>query len=408
MSTRYAGVVLAAAILAAGCNERPGPPPTAESEVAAAWGPAGAPAPTWRPGTTQPLDHLPAVRNPYAGNAAAAADGERLWNWYNCSGCHSAGAGGGMGPPLIDEQWIYGGDDARVFESIWNGRQAGMPAWAGLIPQDDVWKIVAFIREAPRQNAWPWNAGAEPSGGTVEPGTAAGVPAPASTARSSGETGEPLVVEITGRQFWWDIVYKGRQGADDARTANELHLPVGRPVRLVLRSGDQAHRFCASLVDDEVGVEPGRESRLDVQAAEPGITVGACTDFLDRPNMQMRILVVSQTPAQFEAWLAAQRLPAGEPPDAFAERGRTAFFERGCLVCHTIRGTAARGRVAPDLTHVASRRELANGVLPNRAGNLEAWIAGNETIKPGNLMPTFKELDGATLRALGRYLGSLR
>ena len=75
---------------------------------------------------------------------------------------------------------------------------------------------------------------------------------------------------------------------------------------------------------------------------------------------------------------------------------------------HTIRGTPARGRVAPDLTHVASRRQIANGVLDNRIGNYEAWIAGNESIKPGNQMPTFKELDGATLRALGSYLDSLR
>jgi cytochrome c oxidase subunit 2 len=301
-----------------------------------------------------------------------------------------------MGPPLIDPLWIYGSDDARVFESIWNGRQAGMPAWAGIIPQDDVWKIVAFIREAPPGDKWPWN------------GEAA---APASTAASSVEPAKgrgPLTVDITGRHGWWDILYRGLEGAADARTANELHLPVGRPVRLVLRSGDTAHQFCAPVVDDAIDLEAGREVRVEVQVDEPGTSIGVCRNLLGRADMPMRILIVAQPAAAFDEWLSAQRMPAPEPSEASASRGRDAFLERGCLVCHTIRGTPARGRVAPDLTHVASRRQIANGVLDNRIGNYEAWIAGNESIKPGNQMPAFKELDGATLRALGSYLDSLR
>jgi heme/copper-type cytochrome/quinol oxidase subunit 2 len=348
------------------------------------------------------------VRNPYEGNRDAVADGERLWNWYNCSGCHSAGAGGGMGPPLIDSEWIYGGDDARVFESIWNGRQAGMPAWAGLIPQDDVWKIVAFIRQAPRRDAWPWNGSTPvaPASGTSGDSTGAA----ASAGGSPSASNAPLTVEMTGRQWWWDIVYKGNERGDDARTANELHLPAGRPVRLVVRSADASFTLCAPILERDIDLEPGGQTVVDVQARDPGTSIGTCRDPFgnqQEETQRMRIQLVVQPSQEFDAWLDTQRGPATDPADEFAARGRDEFLRR-CVVCHAVRGTPARGRVAPDLTHVASRRQIANGVLGSRIGDYEAWIAGNETIKPGNLMPSFRGMDGVTLRAIGRYLGSLR
>ena len=67
--------------------------------------------------------------NPYAGNTNVLADGRRLFNWYNCSGCHGDHAGGGMGPSLRDERWLYGGTDANVAASIAQGRANGMPSW---------------------------------------------------------------------------------------------------------------------------------------------------------------------------------------------------------------------------------------------------------------------------------------
>jgi cytochrome c oxidase cbb3-type subunit 3 len=84
--------------------------------------------------------------NPYAGNTSVLADGRRLFNWYNCSGCHGDHAGGGMGPSLRDSLWYYGGDDASIFASITEGRQHGMPAWGAKVPQDQRWKIVTYIK----------------------------------------------------------------------------------------------------------------------------------------------------------------------------------------------------------------------------------------------------------------------
>jgi len=84
--------------------------------------------------------------NPYAGDPAVLSEGRRLFNWYNCSGCHGDHAGGGMGPSLRDSVWYYGGDDASIFASITEGRQHGMPAWGPKVPQDQRWKIVTYVR----------------------------------------------------------------------------------------------------------------------------------------------------------------------------------------------------------------------------------------------------------------------
>lgn len=86
------------------------------------------------------------VANPYAEDPDAIGEGERLYMWYSCGGCHGALGGGGMGPPLRDEDWIYGGDAISIFESIMEGRPEGMPTWQGKIPNDQAWKIVAYIQ----------------------------------------------------------------------------------------------------------------------------------------------------------------------------------------------------------------------------------------------------------------------
>jgi cytochrome c oxidase cbb3-type subunit 3 len=83
--------------------------------------------------------------SPYDGNAYAVNEGKRLYRWYNCSGCHSMG-GGGIGPPLMDEKTKYGSDPASLFASIMQGRPEGMPSFGGHIPEDQVWKIVAYVR----------------------------------------------------------------------------------------------------------------------------------------------------------------------------------------------------------------------------------------------------------------------
>lgn len=88
---------------------------------------------------------LPEVENPYAGDPQAIEDGKRLYGWYHCAGCHAPNAGGAYGPSLRDPYFIYGGDALSMYQSIWHGRPNGMPTWAGKIPPDEIWKIIAFI-----------------------------------------------------------------------------------------------------------------------------------------------------------------------------------------------------------------------------------------------------------------------
>ncbi|MCW5982240.1 MAG: c-type cytochrome [Bryobacteraceae bacterium] len=87
----------------------------------------------------------PRAANPYQGNAVAVSEGKRLYSWFNCTGCHFQG-GGGIGPSLMDDEWIYGGQPAQIFDTIVRGRPNGMPAWSGKIPQGDIWRIVAYVQ----------------------------------------------------------------------------------------------------------------------------------------------------------------------------------------------------------------------------------------------------------------------
>jgi cytochrome c oxidase cbb3-type subunit 3 len=87
----------------------------------------------------------PQISNPVEGNALAISEGQRLFSWYNCTGCHANG-GGAIGPPLIKDVWVYGNEPANLFDTIVKGRPNGMPSWGGKIPEYQVWRLVAWIR----------------------------------------------------------------------------------------------------------------------------------------------------------------------------------------------------------------------------------------------------------------------
>ena len=141
MCSRCLSIVAGCGLLfAAGCqreqrNLRPAP------TRLAIFGDA-APESTLLPGGSQTP---PAVVNPSYGNAYDISEGQRLYNWYNCSGCHANG-GGAIGPPLIKKEWIYGGEPANLFDTIVKGRPNGMPSWGGRIPENQIWQIVAYVR----------------------------------------------------------------------------------------------------------------------------------------------------------------------------------------------------------------------------------------------------------------------
>lgn len=219
---------------------------------------------------------------------------------------------------------------------------------------------------------------------------------------------EPLTIEVVGEQFWWRVRYLDPENPHrEFTTANEIHVPAGRPVRLLLKSRDVIHSFWVPSLHGKTDLIPGRTNDLVIQADRPGVYRGQCAEFCGIQHAKMGVLVEAHPPAEFEAWWERQLRPHAPPADTLLARGEKVFMQNGCGLCHSIRGTRAHGSVAPDLTHFGSRRTIAAGTLPNTRGHLGGWISDPQGIKPGNRMPAVP-LKGEELRALLSYLHSLQ
>jgi cytochrome c oxidase subunit II len=218
---------------------------------------------------------------------------------------------------------------------------------------------------------------------------------------------DALRVEVTGKQWWWSVRYPTDPASDVVVTANEIHVPIGRTVRLELRSSDVIHSFWVPRLHGKRDLIPGRATELRFRVDEPGVYTGQCAEFCGHQHAHMLIRVVAEEPAAFEAWRAAQRAPARAPETPEERRGHDVFLSRSCALCHAIRGTDAGGQMGPDLTHLASRESIAAGTLPNRPGHLAGWIMDAQAVKPGTRMPA-NPLPGPELQALLAYLRSLR
>ena len=204
---------------------------------------------------------------------------------------------------------------------------------------------------------------------------------------TSAPAGASLDIEVTANQWWWQIRYLDADPSRSFITANEIHVPVGTPVNLSLRSQDVIHSFWVPNLAGKQDLIPGRENTLVFTAEREGVYRGQCAEFCGLQHANMAIEVVAEPAQAFAAWREAQLEPAQEPADEEAKRGRDTFLASACVMCHSIRGTPAGGRTAPDLTHLASRRFIAAGTLLMSRGNLGAWIADPQTLKPGNHMP---------------------
>lgn len=215
-----------------------------------------------------------------------------------------------------------------------------------------------------------------------------------------------LVVDVVGKQWWWELRYRDPDPAKPFVTANELHVPVGRRVELHLLSGDVIHSFWVPQLQGKTDHIPGRRNVTWIQADRPGVYGGRCAEYCGLQHARMELLVVAQPPEEYERWAERQRGPAAEPADSLARRDREAFLASGCVLCHAVRGTPAGGVLGPDLTHVASRRTLAAGTLPNTAGHLAAWIADPQSLKPGSRMPRVP-LPPEQFHSIRRYLMTL-
>lgn len=215
-----------------------------------------------------------------------------------------------------------------------------------------------------------------------------------------------LRISVTGERWWWRVHYRTADGREVA-LANELRLPQGQAVEVELRSPEVVHSFWVPSLAGKLDMIPGRVNRLVLEPSRLGRFRGQCAEFCGTGHANMAFIVEVLPAADFSSWLAAQAAPARPPSSAAAERGEHLFLQRGCALCHSVRGTAARGSVGPDLTHVGSRHTLAAGVLPREPQAFVRWIAGAERIKPGTRMPSY-DLPEEELVAMARYLEGLQ
>jgi cytochrome c oxidase subunit 2 len=220
---------------------------------------------------------------------------------------------------------------------------------------------------------------------------------------------DALRIHVIGKQWWWEVRYEQNDGRyADVVVANELHIPVNRPVDIFLTTDDVIHSFWVPSLAGKVDMIPGRINHLQVNTQEPGIYRGQCAEFCGAQHALMAFHVIAEPQDRFEAWLSLQSQAADIPTDPDISRGRELFFRGGCATCHAIRGTEANGRLGPDLTHIGSRHSLAAGTLRNHIGTMAGWIAGPQDLKAGSLMPNSDSFTGPELRTLSAWLEALK
>lgn len=219
--------------------------------------------------------------------------------------------------------------------------------------------------------------------------------------------GDDLTVKVRGLQWWWGVEYFGATPDQRFETANEIHIPVGRNVRLQLEGLDVIHSFWVPSLAGKQDLIPGRPNELTLRAERPGVYRGQCAEFCGLQHAHMSFFVIAEEQVAFDQWVASQRGAAAAPADEETRAGQQAFMSKQCAACHTIRGTPADGKTGPDLTHVGGRTMIASGLLPTTRGSLAAWIADPQTLKPGNNMPMVP-MSPEELRSISAYLASLR
>ncbi|WP_417738175.1 cytochrome c oxidase subunit II [Rosistilla oblonga] len=216
-----------------------------------------------------------------------------------------------------------------------------------------------------------------------------------------------LQVHVSGVRWWWRISYQ----IDDetvVETANEIRLPVGRPVEFKLDSEDVIHSFWIPALGGKVDMMPGRQTRLKLHPTRVGTFRGVCAEFCGAAHAQMNFDVVVMPADEFDAWLKQLTRPPASSQEPDATDGEKHFFAVGCHACHAIRGTDAKGSMGPDLTHFGSRPSIAAGLLPNNHDNLVRWITETDRVKPGVDMPAFHTMDRQQAAEIATFLEGLK
>jgi cytochrome c oxidase subunit 2 len=268
--------------------------------------------------------------------------------------------------------------------------------------------VIALRSRNPRASGLVWIVG----GGVAFPVAVLSVLLVVSTVQGGAlqatSAKNALIVGMTGKMWWWEVRYRHPATGDEIVSANELRVPVGRPIVLGLSSGDVIHSVWVPALAGKVDMVPGRTNQLMFTVEKAGTYRGQCAEYCGAQHARMALHVIALPADEFDAWLDAQARPAAQPGTTALQRGRQAFIDSRCTACHSIRGVSEEGRLAPDLTHVGSRLFLGAGTLPNSEAALARWTSHTQDIKPGVRMPSFDRLDADTLAAMAAYLHHLQ
>lgn len=219
-------------------------------------------------------------------------------------------------------------------------------------------------------------------------------------------TAADFKIDIVGHQWWWEVRYDAaKQPSRSFVTANEIHIPTGKPIRFVVQSADVIHSFWVPALSGKMETTPGQYNELWLEADQPGVYQGRCSEYCGQQHAHMGLVMLAEPPEKFQAWWDHQLAVAPPPDSAMAARGEGEFIAN-CGACHAVNGTAAGGRVGPNLSHLMGRLELAAGTLPN-TGYLSGWLSDPQRIKPGNQMPTLM-LSGPQLTDIRAFLETLK
>jgi cytochrome c oxidase subunit 2 len=223
----------------------------------------------------------------------------------------------------------------------------------------------------------------------------------------SPQAASAVTINIFGHQWWWEIEYEDSVASQRVLTANEIHVPVNRPVVLKVTSRDVIHSFWVPNLQGKRDLIPGYITAIWFQAERPGVYRGQCAEFCGLQHAHMALDVVAESSADFERWLEGMRKPAPSPQTDEQRKGHDVFMTRRCAGCHAITGAEAYGQMGPDLTHVATRSTIGAGTLPNTPEHMDAWVTNPQASKPGNQMPP-NPLSDDERRALLAYLELLK
>ena len=211
-----------------------------------------------------------------------------------------------------------------------------------------------------------------------------------------------LTVEVIGHRWWWEFRYPEL----DVVTANEMFIPVDRPIWLEISSADVIHSFWVPELQGKMDAFPGHLNYWKLTAEEEGTYLGQCAEYCGNQHANMLIRVEVLDTLGFDSWATQQAQPANVASGKEVLLGREVFLKYACQNCHAVAGLS-EGTYAPDLTHLMSRTTFAGGMIPNTADNLKAWIDDPAQIKPGCDMPALK-LSTQEIEQVVAYLVTLK